>query len=104
MPLRDHVRATALPGLAGTTALPGSSALIVRAMAFRACLEPLIPSLRRARLDTGLPATASLLDDRCRCEHKLAGDATHDHRLASARWLRFERLLHLNNKNVCPVW
>jgi hypothetical protein len=50
-----------LPGLAGTTAVPASSALIVRARAFRAWLEPLIPALRRARLDTGLPAAASLL-------------------------------------------
>ena len=50
----------ALPGLAGTTAVPASSALIVRARAFRAWLEPLIPSLRRARLDTGFPAAASL--------------------------------------------
>ena len=41
--------------------MPASSALIVRARAFRAWLEPLIPSLRRARLDTGLPAAASLL-------------------------------------------
>jgi hypothetical protein len=41
--------------------VPASSALIVRARAFRAWLEPLIPSLRRARLDTGLPAAASLL-------------------------------------------
>ena len=38
-----------------------SSALIVRAGAFRAWLEPLIPSPRRARLDTGLPAAVSLL-------------------------------------------
>ena len=51
----------ALPGLAGRTAVPASSALIVRARAFRAWLEPLIPSLRRARLDTGFPAAASLL-------------------------------------------
>src|SRR4029079_12890796 len=50
-----------LPDLAGTTAVPASSALIVRARAFRAWLEPLIPSLRRARLDTGLPAAVSLL-------------------------------------------
>ena len=50
-----------LPGLAGRTVVPASSALIVRARAFRAWLEPLIPSLRRARLDTGLPAAASLL-------------------------------------------
>ena len=34
--------------------------MIVRARTFRAWLEPLIPSLRRARLDTGLPAAASL--------------------------------------------
>ena len=59
-PPRDQVRTTALPGLAGTTAVPASSALIVRARAFRAWLEPLIPSLRRARLDTGLPAAVSL--------------------------------------------
>jgi len=51
----------ALPGLAGTTAVPASSALIVRARAFRAWLEPLIPSLPRARLDTCLPARVSLL-------------------------------------------
>ena len=60
-PAQDQVRATALLGLAGTTAVPASSALILRARAFRAWLEPLIPSLRRARLDTGLPAAASLL-------------------------------------------
>src|SRR5271165_1453032 len=60
-PPRDQVRTTALPGLAGTIAMPASSALIVRARAFRAWLEPLIPSLRRARLDTGLPAAVSLL-------------------------------------------
>lgn len=54
-PLRDQARTTALPGLAGTTAVLASSALIVRARTFRAWLEPLIPSLRRARLDTGLP-------------------------------------------------
>jgi hypothetical protein len=59
--LRDQVRAMALPSLAGTTVAPASSALIVRARAFRAWLEPLIPSLRRARLATGLPARASLL-------------------------------------------
>jgi hypothetical protein len=40
--------------------MPASSALIVRARAFRAWLEPLIPALRRARLDTGLPAAVSL--------------------------------------------
>ena len=51
----------ALPDLAGTTAVPASSALIVRTRAFRTWLEPLIPSLRRARLDTGLPACVSLL-------------------------------------------
>ena len=39
-PPRDQVRAMALPGLAGTTAVPASSALIVRARAFRAWLEP----------------------------------------------------------------
>src|SRR5271166_2305460 len=60
-PPRDQVRTMALPGRAGTTAVPASSALIVRARAFRAWLEPLIPSLRRARLDTGFPAAASLL-------------------------------------------
>ena len=41
--------------------MPASSALIVHARAFRAWLEPLMPSLRRARLDTGLPAAVSLL-------------------------------------------
>src|ERR1017187_9507201 len=60
-PAQDQVRATALLGLAGTTAVPASSALIVRARAFRAWLEPLIPSLRRVRLDTGFPAAVSLL-------------------------------------------
>ena len=34
--------------------------MIVRARASTAWLEPLIPALRRARLDTGLPAAASL--------------------------------------------
>src|SRR5690348_2427979 len=58
---RDQVRTMVLPGLAGRTAVPASSALIVRARAFRAWLEPLIPSLRRARLDTGFPAAVSLL-------------------------------------------
>ena len=58
---RDQDHATALPGLAGRAAASASSALIVRARAFRAWLEPLIPSLRRARLDTGLPAAVSLL-------------------------------------------
>ena len=57
----DQVRIIALPGLAGTTAVLDSSALIARARAFRAWLEPLIPSLRRARLDTGRPAAVSLL-------------------------------------------
>ena len=33
----------------------------MRARAFRAWLEPLIPSLRRARRDTGFPAAVSLL-------------------------------------------
>jgi hypothetical protein len=56
-----QVRTTALADLAGTTAMLASSALIVRARAFRVWLEPLIPSLRRARLDTGLPAAVSLL-------------------------------------------
>ena len=60
-PSWDQARTVALPGLAGTTAVPASSAPIARARAFRAWLEPLIPSLRRARLDTGLPAAASLL-------------------------------------------
>src|SRR3989442_7867831 len=60
-PPRDQVRTMALPGLAGATAVPASSALIVRARTFRAWLEPLIPWLRRARLDTGLPAAVSLL-------------------------------------------
>ena len=45
--------------------MPASSALIVRARAFRAWLEPLIPSLRRARLDTRLPAAVSLLAVTC---------------------------------------
>ena len=51
----------ALLGVVGTIARPASSALMVRARAFRAWLEPLIPSLRRERLDTGVPAAASLL-------------------------------------------
>jgi hypothetical protein len=38
-----------------------SSALISRARAFKAALEPLIPLLRKARRDTGFPAAASLL-------------------------------------------
>ena len=38
-----------------------SSALILRSRAFRAWLEPLIPSLRRARRDTGFPVAVSLL-------------------------------------------
>ena len=41
--------------------VPASSALISRARAFRAALEPLIPPLRKARRDTGFPAAASLL-------------------------------------------
>jgi hypothetical protein len=41
--------------------VPASSALISRATAFRAALEPLIPLLRKARRDTGFPAAASLL-------------------------------------------
>src|ERR1035441_4674330 len=60
-PAQDQVRATALLGLAGTTAVPASSALILRARAFRAWLEPLIPSLRRARLDTSFSPLAERL-------------------------------------------
>ena len=48
-------------GLAGTAAAPASSALIVRARAPRAWLEPLIPALRRVRRDTCFPAAVSLL-------------------------------------------
>ena len=59
--MQDHDHATALPGLAGSAAAPASSALIMPARAFRAWLEPLIPSLRRVRLDTGFPAAVSLL-------------------------------------------
>ncbi len=41
--------------------MSASSALILAARAFRAWLEPLIPSLRRARRDTFFPAAVSLL-------------------------------------------
>ena len=41
-------------------ARPASSALIVRARAFRAWLEPVTPPLRNARRDIGFPAAASL--------------------------------------------
>ena len=44
-PPQHQARTTALPGLAGTTAVPASSALIVRARILRAWLEPLTPSL-----------------------------------------------------------
>lgn len=50
-----------LQGLAVSFAALAGSALIMRARALRAWLEPLIPSLRRVRLDTGFPAAASLL-------------------------------------------
>ena len=39
---------------------PTSSALIVRASAFKASLEPVTPPLRNACRDTGFPAAASL--------------------------------------------
>jgi hypothetical protein len=55
----DHAAAPSRPGAARL--VPASSALISRAMAFRAALEPLIPLLRKARRDTGFPAAASLL-------------------------------------------
>ena len=42
------------------SAHPASSALIMRARAFRASLEPVTPPLRNARRDTGFPAAASL--------------------------------------------
>jgi hypothetical protein len=41
-------------------ACPASSVLIMRAMAFRAWLEPVTPALRNARRDAGLPVAASL--------------------------------------------
>ena len=39
---------------------PASSALSMRATAFRASLEPVTPPLRNARRDTGFPAATSL--------------------------------------------
>ena len=59
--MQDQDRATALPGLAGSPSASASSALIMPARAFRAWLEPVIPSLRRVRLETGFPAAVSLL-------------------------------------------
>ena len=55
----DHVAALSRPGAARL--VPARSALISRARAFRAALEPLIPLLRKTRRDTGFPAAASLL-------------------------------------------
>ena len=42
------------------SAHPASSALSMRARAFKASLEPVTPPLRNARRDTGFPAAASL--------------------------------------------
>jgi hypothetical protein len=42
------------------SACPASSALIMRARAFRAWLEPMTPPLRNARRDTGFPAASNL--------------------------------------------
>jgi hypothetical protein len=46
---------------AGGTVMLASSALSRRASLFSASLEPLIPPLRSARRDIGVPAAASLL-------------------------------------------
>jgi len=60
-PLKDQDHGAASSSLAGSAGASVSSALILRARALRAWLEPLIPSLRRARRDTSLPAAVSLL-------------------------------------------
>jgi hypothetical protein len=60
-PLKDQDHGAASSSLAGSAGSSASSALILRARAFRAWLEPLIPLLLRARRDTGFPAAISLL-------------------------------------------